>query len=424
MVAANRFRFPFLADQTTIRYVAILTASWTLAVCSGSFAETQVQLGNPSLTSGLPGKGRLETAEIDAWVADPANHEELDFTLPLGLAAGKGQVQGAEENPLTRAKIELGRQLFFDTRLSADNTVSCASCHQPAHGYAAPDQFAVGIREQLAPVNSPTSYNRILSGPQFWDGRAESLEAQAKGPIAAPGEMGNTHAQTVKTVEGIDGYRKQFATVFPDEAISIDTIAKAIATFERAIVTGPSPFDYAEALRPYEDYEEEDFEELEEDDPEQYARYLELKEAAAQNPMSESALRGRELFFSEKTNCTACHVGANLTDEKYHNIGIGMQQKNPPTGRRGVTGKTEHHGAFKTPTIRNVAMTPPYMHDGSLATLEEVVEHYVQGGTPNTNLSKDILKLDLSPQDKADLVEFMKACSGPLPEVEQGRLPQ
>ena len=195
-------------------------------------------------------------------------------------------------------------------------------------------------------------------------------------------------------------------------------------TFERTLVTGPSPFDYAEALRPYEDYEEEDFEELQEEDPEQYAEYLQLKEAAAANPMSESALRGRELFFSEKTNCTACHVGANLTDEKYHNIGIGMADADPPAGRKAVTAKAEHRGAFKTPTIRNVASTAPYMHDGSLATLEEVVEHYAKGGTPNGNLSKDILKLDLSPQDKADLVEFMKACSGPLPDVEEGRLPQ
>ena len=368
--------------------------------------------------------GALTDSQIKIWVEDPKNHEVLEFELPMGLSAGQGMIRGVNENPLTRAKVELGRQLFFDTRLSADNTISCASCHQPEYGYAAPTQFGVGIRGQLTGVNSPTAYNRILSDAQFWDGRAASLEEQAKGPIAAPGEMGNTHEQAVKTVEGIDGYRQQFATVFPDEPISIDTIAKAIATFERTLVTGPSPFDYAEALRPYEDYEVEDFEELQEEDPEQYAVYLQLKEAAGANPMSESALRGRELFFSEKTNCTACHVGANLTDEKYHNIGIGMADADPPAGRKSVTAKAEHHGAFKTPTIRNVASTAPYMHDGSLATLEEVVEHYVKGGTPNGNLSKDILKLDLSPQDKADLVEFMKACSGPLPDVEEGRLPQ
>ena len=140
--------------------------------------------------------------------------------------------------------------------------------------------------------------------------------------------------------------------------------------------------------------------------------------------MSESAERGRELFFSDQGNCSACHVGANLSDEGFHNIGIGMDASNPKMGRFAVTKDPKHKGVFKTPTIRNVASSAPYMHDGSLATLEEVVEHYVKGGTPNTWLSKDIVKLTLSTQDKADLVAFMKACSGPLPRVNSERLPQ
>ena len=422
---------PFVASfQIVCRsfiFVTIWVAGYTLTLFSRvATAETaNVQLGDASLTSGIAGGGdALELSEIEEWLDDPENHEVLEFELPLGLSAGAGMIRGVNENPLTRAKIELGRQLFFDTRLSADNTISCASCHRPDHGYAAPTPFGIGIRDQLTGVNSPTSYNRILSDKQFWDGRADSLEEQAKGPIAAPGEMGNTHEQAVKTVEGINGYRQQFLTIFPDEGVTIDTIAKAIASFERAIVTGPSPFDYAESLRPFEDYEPEDFDELREEDPEGHARYLELKQLASRHPMSESALRGRELFFSEKTNCTACHVGANLTDEKYHNIGIGMLDEKPLDGRMGITKDQEHFGAFKTPTIRNVAMTAPYMHDGSMQTLEEVVDHYVKGGHPNANLSKDILKLDLTPQDKADLVEFMKACTGPLPDVEEGRLPQ
>jgi cytochrome c peroxidase len=236
--------------------------------------------------------------------------------------------------------------------------------------------------------------------------------------------MGNTHEGAVATVGGIDGYKKQFAAVYPDEGVSIDTIAKSIASFERALVTAPSPFDYAEALRPYADYEEEDFEELEEDDPEQYERYLTLRQSAQAHPMSASAQRGRELFFSEKTNCTACHVGANLTDEKFHNIGIGMRAEEPKAGRYAISENEHERGAFKTPTIRNVASSPPYMHDGSLGTLEAVVEHYEQGGTPHEWLSKDMLKLELTPQDKADLVEFMRACSGSLPTVSRGRLPQ
>ena len=387
-------------------------------------SQGEVQLGDPSLTAGIPGKGPLTDVQISKWINNPENHVPLNFTLPLGMAAGKGNVQGIENNPLTRAKIELGRQLFFDKRLSSDNTISCASCHQPEHGYAATTRFGVGVDGQMGDVNSPVAYNRILSSKQFWDGRAESLEDQAIGPIAAPIEMGNTHEQAVATIKGNDGYKKQFDTIYPNEGVTIGTIGKSIATFERTLVTGPSPFDFAEALKPYEDYDAEDFEDMQSDDSEEFARYTQLKADAAANPMSESAERGRELFFSDQGNCSACHVGANLTDERFHNIGIGMDASNPKMGRFSVTQDPEHKGVFKTPTIRNVASSPPYMHDGSLNTLEEVVEYYVKGGTPNAWLSKDVVKLNLSPQDKADLVAFMKACSGPLPQVNSERLPQ
>jgi cytochrome c peroxidase len=139
--------------------------------------------------------------------------------------------------------------------------------------------------------------------------------------------------------------------------------------------------------------------------------------------MSESAKRGREIFFTEKGNCTACHVGANLADEKYHNLGIGMDKPEPDLGRFVVTHDEQDKGGFKTPTVRNVALTAPYMHDGSLATLEEVVEWYDKGGHPNPHLSDKIKPLNLTAQDKADLVEFMKACTGPTPTVETSRLP-
>jgi cytochrome c peroxidase len=250
------------------------------------------------------------------------------------------------------------------------------------------------------------------------------LEEQAKGPIANPIEMGFTHDACVECVKGIEGYRIQFEKIFPHHGVNIDNVAKAIASFERVIVTGPSPYDYNERLRAYADYTEEDLAELKEDEPEEFARYEQIKADAAAHPMSDSARRGRELFFTEKANCSACHVGANLTDEKYHNLGIGMDAEEPNLGRFGQTGEEKDKGAFKTPTIRNVADSPPYMHDGSLKTLEEVVEHYVKGGTPNQWLSKDIVKLKLSDQDKKDLVAFMQACSGPLPPVQEGRLPQ
>jgi cytochrome c peroxidase len=149
-----------------------------------------------------------------------------------------------------------------------------------------------------------------------------------------------------------------------------------------------------------------------------------LKAAADAHPMSESALRGRRLFFSAKANCAACHVGANFTDEKYHNLGVGMTVEKPDLGREASTGNAADRGAFKTPTLRNVALTAPYMHDGSQKTLEEVIDWYVKGGHPNPNLSDKIRKFEANAQDKADLVEFMKALTGSLPKVEMARLPE
>ena len=380
-------------------------------------------LGDPTLTAGIPGKDDLTNEQIQAWLDNEDNHVALDVQLPLGLAEGKGEIKGLEANPLTRAKIELGRQLFLDTRLSSDNTVSCASCHQPDHGYAANTKTGVGVGGATGPVNSPVAYNRILSDLQFWDGRAPSLEEQAKGPIQADIEMGNTHEQAVATVKGVEGYKLQFDKIFSDEGVTIDTIAKAIASFERALVTAPSPYDYHNALSVYAKFSEDDLADLKEETPDQYAVYEQRKADAAANPMSESAIRGLDLF-NNKAKCKTCHVGANLTDEKYHNLGVGMDADDPMLGRHEQTKEEKDKGAFKTPTIRNVADSPPYMHDGSMQTLEDVVEHYAKGGTQNQWLSKDMVKLDLSDQEKTDLVEFMKECSGELPKVETGRLPQ
>jgi cytochrome c peroxidase len=388
--------------------------------------SNQVTLGAPSLTAGIPGEGPLTVAEIEAWLAKPENHEVLEIQLPMGLDKGAATIQGLDDNPLTRAKIELGRQLYFDTRLSADNTVSCASCHHPDEGFARHTQFGVGIDKQTGNRNSPVSYNRILSGAQFWDGRAASLEEQAKGPIANPIEMGNTHEACVKAVNNIEGYRIQFEKVFPD-GVSIDNVAKAIASFERVIVTGPSPFDYYEPVRVLEETlgsALEDLDALKQDDPETYAEYTAVLEASQQHPMSDGAKRGRALFFGKQAGCTACHVGPNLTDEKYHNIGVGMDQENPDLGRYVVTKDDKDRGAFKTPTIRNVEFSAPYMHDGSDKTLEEVVEFYNLGGRPNPQLADGIRKLDLTDQQKRDLVEFMKACTGEFPPIERGRLPE
>ena len=387
-------------------------------------AGETVTLGTDDLTSGIPGNGPLTLEQAQNWLANTANHEELDVKLPLGLSVGERDIRGLEANPLTRAKIELGRQLYFDTRLSSDGTISCASCHHPQEGFGRHTQFGVGIEGLEGGRNSPISYNRILSDAQFWDGRAGSLEAQAVGPIANPIEMGNTHDGAVATLKTIPAYAAQFKAVFPKSGVTIDNVGKAIASFERAIVTGPTSFDYVDALKPYASLEEEDLADMKEDDPDIYQQYLDLQAAAESNPMSESAVSGMSLFFSKEVGCSNCHVGANLADEKYHNLGIGMDAEMPDMGRFTETKDEKDKGAFKTPTIRNVALSAPYMHDGSLRTLEEVVEHYVKGGTKNPWLSDKMTPIKINNQQKLDLVEFMRAVTGSYPKIASGRLPE
>jgi cytochrome c peroxidase len=416
-----------------VRLAALtLSAAAALAALSSAIAADpttthKVTLGSPDLTAGIAGKGPLTIEQIKKWLANPANHEPLDVELPLGLDVGRSAIAIPKDNPLTRAKIELGRQLYFDPRLSSDGTVSCASCHSPKEGYGAHTRFGVGVRKQEGGRNSPVSYNRILSSVQFWDGRAATLEEQAKGPIANPIEMANTHDACIGCLNGIEGYRLQFDAVFGTSSLNIDNVAKAIASFERAIVTGPSPADYYEPLRAFEtafrDFLD-DLKAFKEEDPDNYAKYMQLKKASEAHPINASAKRGRELFFGNKAGCTACHVGANFTDEKYHNLGVGMDAKEPDLGRYAISKDEKDKGAFKTPTVRNVALSAPYMHDGSQKTLEEVVEWYDRGGHPNPQLSDKIKKLNLTKEEKADLVAYMKALTGEFPKVETGRLPE
>ncbi|MAT10707.1 MAG: cytochrome-c peroxidase [Rhodopirellula sp.] len=411
------------------RFVVLLALTFlgtTLVSEAQQTPRDKVKLGDPALTSGISGTGALTVEEIKSWLADERNHLVLSPSLPLGLSVGEKQLYIPEDNPMTRAKIELGRQLYFDRRLSVNNTVSCADCHHPDDSYGRGTRFGVGINGQMGGRNSPVSFNRILSKAQFWDGRAGSLEEQAIGPIANPIEMGNTHQNAVKTLMAIEGYRLQFDEIF-EEGTTIQNVGKAIATFERTLVTLPSAYDLYEpvlSLRKAFGEDLDDLEALKEDDPVLFENYTSKLKQSQSNPMSESARRGREIFFTTKGRCSACHVGANLADEKYHNLGVGMEADEPDLGRFAVTKQQVDRGAFKTPTIRNVTLTGPYMHDGSMETLEEVVEWYAKGGFPNPTLSKDVKKLDLTVQDKNDLVAFMKACTSKLPKVEQDRLPK
>lgn len=411
------------ADSQALESDTTEAQDTTDEVVAGASNDGQLVLGDDELTAGIPGEGALTVEQIRIWLDDPTNHEVIEPVLPMGLNAAQANVQGVDENPLTKAKIELGRQLYFDTRLSSDNTISCASCHHPDEGYGRHTQFGVGVNDQTGNRNSPVSYNRIVSGPQFWDGRAESLEAQAVGPIANPIEMANTHEKAVETVKSIEGYQLQFDKIFPDDGITIDTIGQAIATFERAIVTGPTPYDYYEKVRTIEKDYADEIDLLKDEDPELYAEY-QVALAGSRN-LSDSAKRGRELFFSDRVGCTACHAGANFTDEKYHNLGVGMDAENPDLGRYVVTNDEKDKGAFKTPTIRNVVYSAPYMHDGSQKTLEEVVQWYDKGGHPNPYLSDKVKELKLTDQEKADLVAFMKeGLTGAFPNVNDSRLPQ
>lgn len=408
----------------SVLLIALAYPTFAFADPSGTAGTDpeEVILGEESLTLGIPGQGPLSEEEIEKWLAAPENHVPLDVALPKGLSAAEANIFIPDDNPMTRAKIELGRQLYFDTRLSSDNTISCASCHAPDEGFGAHTQFGVGVQAQEGNRNSPTSHNRILSKAQFWDGRAETLEDQAVGPIENPIEMGNSHEQCVATLADIPGYRMQFDKIF-DGGLNIENVGRAIATFERAIVTEPAPYDFYVPLKQFEE-SFADLLEFIDEEPDLAERYAQLKQDAAANPMSDAAQRGLDLFFG-KANCTACHAGANFTDEQYHNLGVGMEAENPDLGRFEVTGKEEDKGAFKTPGLRNIALSAPFMHDGSQETLEEVVEWYDKGGHKNPWLSDKMKPLNLTQREKDDLVAFMREglVSG-FPRIEIARLPE
>jgi len=293
------------------------------------------------------------------------------------------------DNPITDAKVRLGAQLYFDTRLSADRTVSCATCHRPKEGWANHGTTDTGIRGQVGGRNSGTILNAGYMHFQFWDGRAATLEEQALGPIQNPIEMGETLESVVQKLNAIPGYHEQFEAVF-GTAVSAATLAKAIAAFERTVVSGPSPYD----------------------------RFLEGERDA----LSRAAQRGLDLFRG-KGHCLGCHSGPTFADQRYHNLGVGMDKPNPDLGREKISTLLSDRGRFKTPTLRNIALTAPYLHDGSEATLLAVVEFYNRGGVPNANLDPLMVPLALSEGEKSDLVAFMEALSGTPPVVEPPALP-
>jgi cytochrome c peroxidase len=294
------------------------------------------------------------------------------------------------DNPLTQSKVELGFRLWFEPRLSGNNKMSCATCHDHTKGFSNSERNAAGTTGARGDRNVPTIYGIANNPFQFWDGRAKSLEAQALGPIENPIEMNAKLPEVIRKLEADKYYPRKFQEAF-GTGVTSDGIAKAIASFERALTVGPTPFE----------------------------RYYQGETDA----MTEAQVRGAQIFHSPKGRCIACHSGPDLTDGGFHNLGVGLDRPNPDVGRYAVTQNEADRGAFKTPSLRNISQTAPYMHDGSLSTLDEVVAFYNRGGNPNPQQDPRIVKLNLSEQDQKDLVAFLRALTGKDNLKEMGQLP-
>ncbi|MBM3784924.1 MAG: c-type cytochrome [Acidobacteria bacterium] len=303
---------------------------------------------------------------------------------PLGLPAVPS---------VTAEGVALGKRLFFETKLSADGSISCASCHDPKFGFADPRQFSVGVGGKTGNRNAPPALNAVFHSSQFWDGRAATLEEQALGPIANPVEMNLPHSEAVKRLAADPEYARLFTAAFGQGAVTIEKTAMAIASFERTLLSGDSPFD----------------------------RY---QYGGDKNAMSASAIRGLAIFKDAKRgNCVVCHTigerAATFSDGKFHNLGVGLnaQGELADLGRFQVTKLDADRGAFRTSTLRNLAQTAPYMHDGSQKTLKDVVDFYVGGGSSNPYLDKEIRELKLSGAERADLIAFLEALTGGAPSL-------
>jgi cytochrome c peroxidase len=275
---------------------------------------------------------------------------------PLGLDL---YMPVPESNPLSPAKIALGRKLFFDKRLSRDGTLSCASCHDPKLAFSDGRKVARGIGGAEGTRSAPAIVNRGYGKSFFWDGRAKTLEQQALEPILNPKELGMTEAEVERRT-----------------GLKITEVAAALASYVRTIRSGDSRFD----------------------------RYA----AGKQHALSDLEKAGLALFRG-KARCNTCHIGPNFSDEQFHNTGIAWRDG-------GLTDSGAGEGRFKVPTLREVSRTAPYMHDGSLATLEDVVDYYDRGGNPNPGLDEDLHPLHLSAEEKRALAAFLRSLSGTIRE--------
>jgi len=308
-------------------------------------------------------------------------------------------------NPPTAATIALGRRLFYDVRLSSDGSLSCASCHNPGLGFSDGRRHSAGFGGKFGTRNAPTVLNAAYYPVQFWDGRAPTLEEQAGGPIANPIEMNQAHDVCASKLDADPSYQAAFREAFGPGPVTMAKLKESVASFERTLLSGNSRFD----------------------------RYQFNGDKQALSP---AEIRGLAIFRDEtKGDCSSCHsIGdrfALFTDGKFHNIGVGVNDEGQPTdpGRYLETKIDSDKGAFKTPTLRNVALTAPYMHDGSLKTLKAVVDFYAGGANSNPYLDPKIKNIHLTGEERADLTAFLESLTGDLPpnagppsRAEMGRL--
>jgi cytochrome c peroxidase len=322
-----------------------------------------------------------EPAE-EAAPAEPAAEEAaFEVKVPLGLPP----LPVPEDNPMTAAKVELGKLLYFDKRLSKDASISCATCHDPEKGWAEHTPTSTGFQNQVGDRNSPTVLNSAYAKSMFWDGRAASLEEQALGPMANPIEMAHTLDDIEKQLNEIPAYKEHFQKVFGTD-VTRDGMAKAIAAFERTILSGNSAFDKFKA--------------------------------GDEGALTDVQKKGMDLFDE---NCAMCHSPPLFSNYMFINAGVGMDAEEPDKGRMNATEKENDLGKFRVPSLRDVANTAPYFHDGSAATLEEAVALMAAGGKDNPKLSplmKAVGEAKLSAEDQAAIVEFLKALSGEPVKVE------
>jgi len=317
--------------------------------------------------------------------------------VPAPTAADRvwllGEPVAPEDNKPDVSRVELGKALFFDPRLSGNGTVSCASCHNPALGWSDGLATGVGINGTVLGRATPTIVNTAYNTQFMWDGRKKSLEDQALGPMKTPEEMKTDFGAAVDLLKRLPGYQAMFKAAYPGEAIAEETIAKAIASFERTVVSKDSRFD----------------------------RWV----AGDRSAITTSEWRGYQIFMdSAKGNCVACHRAPNFTDNGYHNIGIAHPAGKEDLGRYKIRPAAILKGAFKTPTLRDIELTAPYFHNGSAATLADVVDHYARGGDDQSNLSPDMHKLSLTDSEKGDLVAFLRTLTGAKKTASFPVLPQ